>query len=910
MRRHDGRRRVSAARIGLLIGLSIGLTACEAGDEIPRADGGPCVTEAGPCLDAARPLDESVEPDPDDGVPPPDRDLPDGPPPDMGPPPGALGGRCRAEAPACDDALLCLDGRCADPPARGGLGEPCRADEPRCDPALACVEDVCQADPLCPDPCVYGATECSFDSAGYRVCGGTFDGRCTAFGSDRATPVTVACDPGRVCRGGACETVVTGAHAVTEVALLIDRGAIPAAQWPTWSDTVLTWIGEVQPAILVGGRTFPGAEECTDGPDTPRALDPREALRAVFATPAPPGQSRPLYQTMRTITRLVGDATEGRVIVLLTAGGDTCDPPAELLRHVRYLRGRGFKLRVIHLDLANRGPDPTLDALAVAGGLRPQGEAGATRVATPEALHAALTRFGERLDAACADSDRDGYGPFCGTAVDCQPADPAAYPDAAERCNDRDDDCDHAIDEAIADEPATLGDGVCAGRVRTCEDGAWIEPDPAMIPTYEARAETRCDRLDNDCDGRTDEALGDRDGACRLGVGACARDGVWRCDPARPATSLCDATPGMPVPERCDRLDNDCDGRTDEGAPNEGTERCDGRDDDCDARIDEDAVLDDCPGVDLGETPLACHAARCIVGCAPDTRDRDGVPGCEAPAWGGFALGDGFTCVIDREADGAECYGRDAPAIPFDPTIAVAAGGRHACAIRRDAPGDLAGTITCDGPDPTLAAGTAARYTAIGVGDRIACGLTPAGTVQCWGPDPASAGEFEARGGVEEIAVGGRHVCARDAEGFTRCHGHCAAGCNGQGVVPAGALFRQITAGLAHTCGILASDGSIRCWGAGSEICNLPVCGENRGQSIPPAGTGWRAIAAGALHTCAIAADFTLRCWGDSADGRLNAPAGQFTALRAGAAHTCGRRIDGRIRCWGRNDDGSTQPLD
>ena len=39
---------------------------------------------------------------------------------------------------------------------------------------------------------------------------------------------------------------------------LIDRGAIPAAEWPTWSDTVLAWIGEVQPAILVGGRTFPG----------------------------------------------------------------------------------------------------------------------------------------------------------------------------------------------------------------------------------------------------------------------------------------------------------------------------------------------------------------------------------------------------------------------------------------------------------------------------------------------------------------------------------------------------------------------------------------------------------------------------------------------------------------------------
>lgn len=79
------------------------------------------------------------------------------------------------------------------------------------------------------------------------------------------------------------------------------------------------------------------------------------------------------------------------------------------------------------------------------------------------------------------------------------------------------------------------------------------------------RAE-RCNELDDDCDGGFDEA----DGRCTAGIGACRREGQMQCNDRQ--ERVCSVLAGDPTPEHCDRIDNDCNGRVDD-LPGRG-ERC------------------------------------------------------------------------------------------------------------------------------------------------------------------------------------------------------------------------------------------------------------------------------------------------------------------------------------------------
>ncbi|MGE0792462.1 MAG: CAP domain-containing protein [Sandaracinaceae bacterium] len=232
-------------------------------------------------------------------------------------------------------------------------------------------------------------------------------------------------------------------------------------------------------------------------------------------------------------------------------------------------------------------------ALAADGGA--SSDAGAT---LDGGVHADAARVDDGGAAADGSAPDAGVTPDAGEAPDgCTPS--------AEHCNGVDDDCDGTVDEALV---RTCGSmvGACMPGTATCSGGEF----PMCVPAVAPSAET-CDGVDEDCDGRTDESIAPR--ACGSDVGRCST-GTRTCTGG--ALAACMGQVG-PRAERCDGIDDDCDGRTDEsiapvvcgssvGTCRTGTRSCsggalgacvgsvgpraeldDGLDNDCDGTVDE-----------------------------------------------------------------------------------------------------------------------------------------------------------------------------------------------------------------------------------------------------------------------------------------------------------------------------------
>lgn len=184
------------------------------------------------------------------------------------------------------------------------------------------------------------------------------------------------------------------------------------------------------------------------------------------------------------------------------------------------------------------------------------------------------------------DKDNDGFGsgdpivctckgPVPGLsseANDCNDDDQKVHPGAVELCNGVDDDCDGETDEDASFEqtPSEIckGTGLCSGEVPSlvCLQGKVI-CDWSTVPGF-SDVEMRCDGLDENCDGKTDESffwerplfglaqLGEPcgTGKCQGGVVVCSEDHLSaRC-----------STDNQAVEEICNDEDDDCDGFVDD----------------------------------------------------------------------------------------------------------------------------------------------------------------------------------------------------------------------------------------------------------------------------------------------------------------------------------------------------------
>jgi hypothetical protein len=327
------------------------------------------------------------------------------------------------------------------------------------------------------------------------------------------------------------------------------------------------------------------------------------------------------------------------------------------------------------------------------------------------------------------DDDEDGFGiieesiftctepsGYVDNGDDCDDTEESIHPEAPEQCDELDNNCDGNIDEDVTEEWFLDADedgfGDPSDSLLECiKPEGYVGNSDDCDDEYDMvypEAPEQCDELDNDCDGETDEEVGD--------IWFLDADGDGFGDDSTQTQSCsfpegyvstgddCDDIDSFVNPiatEYCDYLDNNCDGNIDENSAQDastwyadtdadgygalsaptrscelpigyvsdntdcddnralsspiGIELCNGFDDNCNTYIDEDSAQDaqdwysDADADGYGFTSNTLHQCAQPVGYILDNTDCDDNRALSSPI--GIELCNGFDDNCDTYID-------------------------------------------------------------------------------------------------------------------------------------------------------------------------------------------------------------------------------------------------------------------